>query len=435
MTRPRRRAGDRPATVDEDLAAAGLPALPRTAWLAIDLDRLTGNLRAIRAAVPAGVGVEPVVKADAYGHGGVPVAAALEAAGADGLGVATWDEALELRGAGIRLPILVLYPVPPGFAPEAAANAITLTLGDEELLARTLDAWKGASATRTLRIEVEVETGLGRGGFPLKALPPAVRAIRSTPGVELGGVWSHLGSPDDPGRSQRQAAAFEASQELMAAEGAVVRRRHLAASGGLLADAARPYVAVRPGLSVYGVLPDGLPIAASRSGLASALQSVMSLRARPVRVVDLPAGTGISYGSAFVTARPSRIATLPVGYADGYQRLWTNRAHALIRGERVPLVGTIAMDAVMADVTDVPGPPVTVDDEFVLLGEQGTGTITAAELARNGTTITWEVLAGMARRLPRVYYAAARVVGVRTLTDDRGSWPAHDPSTTGEVRR
>jgi alanine racemase len=130
----------------------------------------------------------------------------------------------------------------------------------------------------------------------------------------------------------------------------------------------------------------------------------------------------VSYGDAFMTARPSRIATLPLGYADGYQRLLTNRTHALVRGERVPLVGSVAMDAVMVDVTDVAPPKVTVDDEFVLLGDQGHGTVTAAELARAGTTISWEVLAGMARRLPRVYYAAARPVGLRTLTEDVGPW-------------
>ena len=143
------------------------------------------------------------------------------------------------------------------------------------------------------------------------------------------------------------------------------------------------------------------------SDAAAALRPVMSLHARPVRVIDLPAGHGISYGARWVTARPSRIATLPVGYADGFSRIRTNRSEALVRGVRVPLVGTVAMDAVMADVTDVPRAPVTVDDEFVLLGEQGSERITAADLARIGTTISWEVLASMARRLPRVYYAAS----------------------------
>ena len=141
-----------------------------------------------------------------------------------------------------------------------------------------------------------------------------------------------------------------------------------------------------------------------------------------MRVAELPAGHGVSYGSSFVTARTSRIATLPVGYGDGYQRVRSSRVEALVRGVRVPLVGTIAMDAVMVDVTDVPGSAVSVDDEFVLLGDQSGGTIPASELARAGTTISWEVLASMARRLPRVYYAAAKPVGIRTLTEEAGTW-------------
>ena len=143
----------------------------------------------------------------------------------------------------------------------------------------------------------------------------------------------------------------------------------------------------------------------------------MSLLARPVRVAELPAGWGISYGPTFRTARPSRIATLPLGYGDGWSRQLSNRAAAIVRGRRVPLVGNVAMDAVMADVTDVPGPPVTVADEFVLLGSDGDERITVAELAQVRTTNSWEVVSGMARRLPRVYHAAAGPVGLRTLTE------------------
>jgi alanine racemase len=421
-------------SVDDDLAAAGLPPLPRTAWLAIDLDRLAGNLAAIRAAVGPDVRVEPVVKADAYGHGAVPVARALEAAGADGLSVATWDEAVELREGGVGSPILILYPVPPSVAIDAGDLGVTLTVGDPVLLERTLAAVEATRSAR-VRVEVEIETGLGRGGLPLDALAGALDAIEQTPRVILAGAWTHLGTPDDPVRSGAQALAFQHAEAILAEHGVRAAHRHAAASGGILADTAPFHAAVRPGLMTYGVVPDGLVPAADRAPLAAALRAVLELRARPVRVVELPPGTGVSYGSAHVTARWSRIATLPVGYGDGYQRAWTNRVQALVRGMAVPLVGTIAMDAVMADVTDVPGHPVTVDDEFVLLGEQGTRTLTAADLARSGTTISWEVLAGMARRLPRVYYAAARAVGIRTLAMDRGSWQDALPGSSGDVRR
>jgi alanine racemase len=172
---------------------------------------------------------------------------------------------------------------------------------------------------------------------------------------------------------------------------------------------------VRPGLAVYGVVPDeldgtGLPMTAT-----APFRPVMSLIARPVRVTDLPAGHGISYGPTFTTARPSRIATLPLGYGDGYARSFSNRAVALVRGVRAPLVGNVAMDAIMIDVTDVPGQPVTPDDEFVLLGSQGDQRISVEDLARLRTTNTWETMTQMAARLPRVYHAATAPVGLRTL--------------------
>ena len=155
----------------------------------------------------------------------------------------------------------------------------------------------------------------------------------------------------------------------------------------------------------------------------------MRLLARPVRVVDLPAGHGVGYGPSFVTARPSRIATLPIGYGDGWARGLSNQAAALVRGRRVPLVGAVAMDAIMADVTDVPGPPVGVDDEFVLLGEQDGERIDAVELARGRTTISWEIVTTMARRLTRVYYAGAGPIGIRTLTNEWYRWPESSSGT------
>jgi len=161
----------------------------------------------------------------------------------------------------------------------------------------------------------------------------------------------------------------------------------------------------------------------------------MSLHARPIRVVELPAGHGLSYGPSFVTVRPSRIASLPLGYGDGWVRAFSNRAGALVRGRRVPLVGTVAMDAVLADVTDIPGPPVTVDDEFVLLGEQsgplGSAEIGATELAQERTSISWEVVTQMSQRLPRVYHASAVPVGLRTLTEEIHLWPPESSSGTG----
>lgn len=411
------------APIEERLRDAGLPPLARLSWLEINLDALRGNLAVLRQAVGPGVRVEPVVKADAYGHGAVPVAQALEAAGADGFSVATMDEALELREAGITLPLLVLYPVPPAWIGEAARQGIAVALGAgagaEEALA-TARSLAGSGAS-PLEVHVEVETGLGRGGVLPQDAASMIDAVRATPGVRLGGVWTHLAAADDNGLTVEQDRRFAGAMARLADEVAWggassgEARRHLAGSGGVLGDAVPRWDAVRTGIAIYGFVPDALTPPMSTASAASALRPVMSIHARPVRVIELPEGHGVSYGPTFVTTHPTRIATLPFGYGDGWRRYLSDRSVALVRGVRVPLVGRVAMDAVMADVSDVPGEPVTERDEFVLLGEQGGERITAYELAAAGGTISYEVVTGMSRRVARVYHAAGLPVRVRTL--------------------
>jgi alanine racemase len=403
--------------------------------------------------LPGGVRMDAVIKADAYGHGALGVASWLETRRlVDGLCVATLDEGLELRAGGITLPILVVYAIPADRTAEAVAAGLALTVGDATQLHRTIAALAGgrdageAAPEIQLEVQLEVETGLGRAGIDPADVPAVVDRIQATPGLWLGGVWSHLAAPDDRARSASQRRVFETAIEALGrSAGLVVPPQppplHLAATGGLLAASAPAYDRVRLGLGLYGLLPDGLnpdPTVAA----ATELRPVMSLLARPIRVADMPAGLGVSYGPSFTTERPSRIATLPLGYGDGWPRAVSNRAFALVRGHRIPLVGTVAMDAVMADVTDVPGPPVTVDDEFVLLGSQvaaaqaggsaGAGAeITAAELAQARTSISWEVVTSMARRLPRVYHAASVPVGIRTLVEEVLAWPPELSSGTG----
>jgi alanine racemase len=433
-----------------------LPPLPKTAWLEIDLDALVENVRLLTILLPAGVRLEPVVKADAYGHGAVPVARALVADGTRSLSVATFDEALELRQAGVEVPILIVFPIPPELAPAARRHGISVTAGDQTLLARTLAALSsdvqpgrpaavasddverrlvaGASDEPRLAIHLEVETGLGRGGVDPNLVPAAAAAIEASPHARLAGLWSHLQAAGNADLTAGQDRRFGIAAEILEAAGAILPARHLAASGAVLAASVPPYDAARVGLAIYGLVPDGLEVAEGARAVAAALRPVMSLRARPIRVAWLEPGTGVSYGPSFTTARRSLIATLPLGYADGYPRSLSNRAQVLVRGTRVPLVGTVAMDAVMVDVTDVPGPDVSVDDEFTLLGEQGGARIEALEVARWGNTISHEIVSAMSGRLPRVYYAAAEAVGLRTIACDtsRGGrgldWPPPEAS-------
>ena len=339
---------------------------------------------------------------------------ALDAAGADGFCVATLDEAIALREAGIEKPILVLFPIPPEVAREARRRSIAVTASDRRLLDGLLAATGAEPDAPVLEVQLELETGLGRGGFGAGDAWQAASDVSSAPGVRLAGAWTHLQAPGDDGRTAAQVAAFERISGDLAARGIAVGRRHLAASGSLVLGEAVSLDGVRPGLATYGLVPDELLGRAAPNGL----RPVLSLHARPVRVADLPAGTGISYGPSFTTARPSRIATLPLGYADGWARALSNRAEALVRGGRVPLVGNVAMDAVMADVTDVPGEPVGVHDEFVLIGQQGDAVITAADVAAARDTNSWEVVTTIAARVPRVYHAASVPRETRTLVGD-----------------
>jgi len=396
--------------------------LPRTAWLEIDLEALAANL-AVLTELAGDVPVYPVVKANAYGHGAMEVAAALEAAGADGFCVATLDEAAQLRGAGIRAAILVLYPIPAWQAADAADLGVAVTAGDVDLLEELLAAAPPAPSTSAepLEIHLEVETGLGRGGFIAAELPAAAARIRDTRGVRLVSAWTHLQAAEDADRTGRQLVLFEAATAALRSAGHDLPR-HVAASGGILTGEVAALDGVRPGLAIYGLVPDELledPRVARRAAGAQ-LRAVLSLHARAVRVRDLPSGWGIGYGPSFLTARPSRIATLPLGYGDGWSRALSNRAWALVRGTRVPIVGNVAMDAVMVDVTDVPGEPVSAADEFVLLGRQGPSAITAADLAAARGTNSWEVVTAMAARLPRVYHARSGPQGIRTLVSDVG---------------
>jgi len=405
--------------IEERLAAAGLPPVPRTAWAEIDLDVVVANLAVLRRLAGPGVPVHPVVKGNAYGHGMLPVARALAAAGADGLCVATYDEAVRLRRDGVGLPLLVLFGIPPALATAAADASIAVTASDRALLERMLQQLRDRPPVRPLDLQVEVETGLGRGGFVLDDLVAAARAISDAPDARLVGAWTHLQAPGDPARTAEQVRRFDEAVRMLAAAG-LAAPRHIAASGGLVVGGELGLDGVRPGLSMYGLLPDELlgPGAPAVADGAHDLRPALSLYARPVRVTDLPAGWGISYGPTWTTARPSRVATLPLGYGDGWSRSLSNRAAALVRGRRVPLVGNVAMDAVMADVTDVPGRPVDVDDEFVLIGVQDGERITVAEVAAARGTNSWEVVTTLSARLPRVYDAASAPQALRTLVDD-----------------
>jgi alanine racemase len=377
--------------------SAGGNARHRNAWLEIDLDAIRHNVATIRSLVGRAA-LAPVVKADAYGHGSARVVTALVDL-ADAFCVATLDEALALRDL-VASRVISLYPVPAGAAAEAVAADVELTVMSQA----DLDAIRAAATAldRSAAVHLCLETGLNRGGLTTPELLEVAALAAADPRIVLAGVWSHLASPDDMSASRQQVARFDAATAALAAIGVVVPPRHLAASGSLFAGTAPILELVRPGLTVYGELDAGLPIAHGARRAASDLRPAMTLKARAAALRDVPVGGRVGYGGQWQAERPSHIAILPVGYADGYLRGAQPDAVALVRGRSVPLVGVISMDALAVDVTDVPG--VGPADEFVLLGRQEAEVIRAGDLARRRNTITWEVLSSMAARLDRVYH-------------------------------
>ena len=404
-------------TIDERLAAAGLPALPRGAWLEIDEGALASNLRAVRALVGANVEVSAVVKADAYGHGLIPAARVFEVAGADRLCVASLDEAVTLRDAGLQLPILILFAIPPAEAALAARSNFEIVASEASSTIATLEVWaRQRTGGGQLAIHLEVETGLSRAGLIPDRVADMAARIGATPGARLAGLWSHLATPESTEATAAQVGAFRRASDALANSGLTVPPRHIAATGGIFTGRAPVFDAVRPGLCLYGLLPADLPIGDTQREAAGRLRPAMAVKCRPLRIERLAAGTAVGYGGRWVAARESLIATLPIGYGDGFVRAYTPGATALVRGPRVALVGTVAMDAVMADVSDVPD--AGLDDEFVLLGDQSGARIVTDELARARTTIPWEVVTNMAHRLPRVYYRDSVLLGLRTMSGE-----------------
>jgi alanine racemase len=360
----------------------------------LDLSALRHNFARVRELAP-GAGVLAVVKANAYGHGMVDVARTFEAAGAAYLGVALVEEALELRAAGLALPILVLGGAYEGAWELIVSQRLTPLLYREDHLAG-LGAAAAAAGVRT-PFHLEIDTGVGRTGLLPEELGAFLAALGRTPSLELEGVMSHFARSDAQDRSftRAQSEAFRSLLEQVRQSGHVPRFRHLSNTAAVLDLPELPEAAamnlVRPGLMLYGVAPAHF--------VQADLRPALSWKTAMVHLKQVPAGTPISYGGTFVTRRSSRIATLPVGYADGYARAWGNRAHVVIRGVRAPVVGRVCMDLCMVDVTDVPG--VELGDEVVLLGRQGEGRVAVEELAGLSETIPYEITCAISGRVPR----------------------------------
>lgn len=388
--------------IERELANAGLPDVGRTAWVEVETTLLVSNARILADLVaPSELGV--VVKADGYGHGLEVAARCAVHGGATWLCVATLPEALRLRSDGYRGRVFVLYPIPSGAVDLAARQMIDVSVSTR---ADVTDI----SEAPGLAVHLEVDTGMTRGGCPPTEVDDLVDRIRSSR-AELKGIWTHLATPEDRRATAIQVETFG---QIVAGLDGDIEMRHLAASGGILAADLTGQTLVRAGLVYYGHDPD-VGVA-----LPTGLKPALEVRAHPIRIASVPAGTGVGYSSTWRATRSSRIATIPMGYADGWSRSLSPGADVLVGGRRAPLVGRVSSDAITVDVTEIPG--VDAGTVVCLMGSQDGSTITADEVAAGRGTISWEVLQQLGSRLPRIYRHEGDVVAMRPESNSRVSY-------------
>lgn len=372
----------------------------RPTWATIDLKALAHNYDVIKRHLPKRIGIMAMVKADAYGHGAVQVASALERCGVRAFGVATVEEGAELREAGIGKQIVVMGGLM-GAGEPASKIMIDLALTPVVHSRGILESleFDAARADKKVGVHLKIDTGMTRLGVRPESLKSILDGVKASPHLYVDGVMTHLAEADQEEPSREQMRRFLECRTQIEAELGTIKIWHIANSAACLRgepvdipDAAEAWA--RPGLALYGDC-NGFKFDKRD------LKPVMGLVSQAVLIKRVPAGTRVSYGGTFTTRRPSRLGVVPIGYADGYPWAVSGKAKVLARGQRVPVVGRVTMDMIVIDLTDVDG--AEVNDEVVLLGRQGGEEIGLHELADWAGTIPYEILCGISKRMPRIY--------------------------------
>ena len=360
----------------------------------IDLGALRANFRALRAVVPHGE-LMVVVKADAYGHGAIAVARCLAAEGCRHFGIATLDEARELRESGIGNRVYLQA----GFFAEQAAEIVKLDVTPfvfDAAMIPLLDRAARAAGRSDFPIHVKIDSGATRLGVMPAQIPDVIEEVRRASAVRLEGVCTLLANAGDPASpiTDAQLKVFRGALETLNGAGIRPTVLHVANSAALVLRDDSHFNLARPGLAIYG-LP---PVAAVRERVE--LRPVMTLKTRLMQIKRAPAGSGVGYGHTFVTPRESLIGVLPVGYADGYRRGLQHGGEVIVRGMRASVVGAVSMDLTTIDLTEIPA--AAVGDEVILWGGSGDDVISVNDVARLAQTISYEMLCTVGRRVPRV---------------------------------
>lgn len=377
-----------------------MDAQMKRTWAEVDFDKLAHNYHALRGLAPAGTKYLGLVKADAYGHGAVPVAKKLEELGADYLGVACLDEAIEVREAGVKTPILILGCTSSIYAAELVKYNITQACYDLEY-AKELSA--GAQkAGGTITVHIQCDTGMTRLGFMChedtmeKSASEIIEAVK-LPGLKAEGIFTHFSDSD--GSEEYTMLQFGRFQDIIQRVrdlGYEFEIRHCANSAATLLYPATYLDMIRPGIVQFGHFPD-----TKMDRALCDLVPVLELKSRVATVRDVPANTPVSYGRTNTLTRPSRLAVIPVGYGDGFCRGFSNKLTVLINGKKLPIVGRICMDMCMVDVTDAPD--VKEGDVAILYGSDGTNDQPVEAGAEIMNTISYELLCVLTKRIPRIY--------------------------------
>jgi alanine racemase len=389
--------------------------LPQTRVI-VDLGAVAHNIRALKGLLSRETKFMAVVKADAYGHGAVKIARTVIENGADWLAVTRISEALELREAGIDVPILLFGDVLPDQVPYLAAHDIRVTLTCLETARVIAAAAKGNNDT--LKVHIKVDTGMGRLGIlhdqfatpdpfvksdnrlasPLQC-SQEILAIHNLRGIEIEGIYTHLANADarDKAHTQRQISRFGSLVEELAQKGLTPPMIHAANSAALIDMPQAHFNMVRPGIAIYGLWPSG-----ETDHTRVCLKPAMSIRSKIIHLKKVSKGFKISYGSTHVTQNSTCIATIPIGYADGYNRQLSDQGEMIVRGSRARITGRVCMDFTMIDVGHIPG--CHLGDEVVVMGSQENETISADGIARTIDTINYEITSSLTKRMPICYY-------------------------------
>ena len=361
----------------------------RPIWTEIDLDAVAHNVGTLKR-IAGGAELAAVVKANAYGHGLIPIAAAALSAGADRLAVICTEEGAEVRRAGIGAPVLVLGYIPPEEAPWVVDLKLTPIVTSLEL---ALSLSNAAQTARVVQpVHLKVDTGLNRYGLrPAEAIALAA-GIRELPGLYLEGLCTHFldAGSSDKAETKRQFELFiDVANRLSG-----IPIRHVSNTAALMDTPELNLDMVRPGIGIYGCYPDGV----ERPQLP--LKPVLSWKTRIIRINHLVSGESVSYGATWRATRLSNIAVVVCGYADGLPRVLSNRGQMLVRGQKAPIVGRVCMDMTLIDVTEIPG--AQEGDEVAIIGKQGNEEIKAEDIASLCDTVSYEILSRIAARVPRI---------------------------------